>query len=371
LVRELSPRVNACAPPRFAQVAVSSPSNDPCRDLPSYVRIGAEARSFYRKVGGACQPVAAPAGSADFFEVEPFALEGFARGSLREGATAEGIRPVYIRGEDGSEAFLTFRDAEESFDCGVGRTDDGLRCVPQGAPMAMGTHFSDASCQEPAAVAVGCLVADSAPYVIDAPMGNGGEELRMRRGGARLAASYAGSSEPGACVQQQELFQAFPVGEAVPSSRFVAGAIEDGADAAGLVAPVHQAGGWSAAGIAMLRSENFEGYSCELLPTSDGVVRCVPRPSFYPIEFADAACTEPLIEGWETTTAVAIAEQCPVQVSVFELGEEYAGPVYKKADDTLCLYDHEQSAGPSRSRHRRLGSQVPNDDLPAVAIRLR
>jgi hypothetical protein len=158
-------------------------------------------------------------------------------------------------------------------------------------------------------------------------------------------------------------------GDEVQSSRFVAGALEETADTQGLIAPIEHAGGWSVAGSRPVRSQDFMGYDCTLLATSDGVVRCVPSPTFYQVEFADPACNEALIAGgWEATTAVSFAEQCPPQVKVFARGEQYAGPVYRK-DGAECVLDHEQPLV-SRTIYHRLEGELPPDALAAMPITL-
>lgn len=371
-VRELSLGVSQCAAPRFAQL-IGADAVDPCRSLPKYLRIGDEAPTLHRKVGSECQVLDAPNDGLThrFFEVEPFALEGFARGTLREGAAADGIRPVYVTSEDGARAFWTFRDESGGFDCALGETTEGQRCVPSDAPVVTGSNFSDANCQVPAAMAPGCSQAESAAYVIDAsPDATGNARLRVLEGGERLDISYVGVAAPGACVEQGSNPSVFAVGDEVPSSRFAEGAVNEVTDSQGLVAPVLQAGGWSVAGMRQLRSGRLGGYDCAFLTTSDGVVRCVPAPTFFEVEFADAACNEPVIEGWEETEAVTLVAGCPAQVTVLARGDEYTGSVYRSRGGQ-CELDHEQPPQPSRTVHHRLAAELPPETFPATPIALR
>lgn len=375
-VRELQFGSVRCAPPRFAAQWSAGDDVDPCQGELSYFRVGTGVSQVYRKVGDACESVVYPAPansiSRGFFEVEPLALEQFVAGTLREGAAANGIRPVYVTTPDGAEGFLSFRDAEQGFDCGLLTLGDGLRCGPTNAPTLTGLHFSDDGCQVPAAMAFTCQqgAGESVPFVLEAaPYDDPEAGWRVYEGGARLATSYSGTD--GDCAETQGTLGIFAVGDEIPSSSFVPGAREEATDALGLMTVTDRAGGWRAPTGGALHNTDFEGYDCTYFPTKDGVVRCVPSPSFFSMEYADADCSESLIGGWGSGPIVAFAsEQCPRQASVFAIAEEYSGPIYRK-DGEQCVFDREQPPQPSRTIAHRLGAEVPADRFPAMPIRLR
>jgi hypothetical protein len=373
-VREISAlSFDPCVTPKFAQMVVSNPSADPCLLAPTFMRIGEEARHVFQKVGDTCQTVSKPEGSGEFHAVTPFELDQFVVGTLREGAAAEGIRPLYVTTPDGAEGFWAFHDVEHAFDCQLLTLDDGLHCAPSNAPSITGINFADMDCTASAAMALTCREsdADAVPFVIEPPPYDTPDAgWTVFEGGVRLDDSYSGVTG-GECNPMYESLGIFAVGAKIPSARFAAGSLEEVTDARGLVTAIDHAGGWSAPSWRPVHSTHFEGHDCTYLPTSDGVVRCVPSPQFGRVEFADAACTEGLTGDWDSTPVVAFTDdQCPRQAHVYERGEEYAGPVYRK-DGEQCVFDRDQAPQPSRYIAHRLGDEVPPENFPAMPISLR
>jgi hypothetical protein len=300
------------------------------------------------------------------------ALDEFVAGTWRDGVAADGIQPRYVTTADGAEAFWGFRDAEQGFDCQLATLTEGVRCVPRDMPLVTGSNFVDDTCQVPAAMALSCLQQDEAPYVVIDAVQSGDEQVwQIAEGGSRLDTSYAGTATAGGCLEFDNDEGVFAIGDEVTGSRFASGASESRTDEQGLTASLQQVGGWSAFSGSPLRNTDFDGYACSLFPAADGVVRCVPSPTFLPMEYADATCTESLIGGWDSSPIVAFAsDQCPRQVTVFAVDEEYSGPIYRK-DGEQCVFDREQPPQPSRTIAHRLGAEVPADSFPAMPITLR
>lgn len=378
-VRELSDTAELrCAPPRFARATTD------CAPNPAYFRVGDHADALYRLVGADCQPVETPAPasllSIGFFEVEPFAIEGFAEGTLSEGPEAGGIAPVYLSTEDGAQEFWNFRAAEDAyeedydtrdgFECELQVTVDGYRCLPINMPLA-GFVFADADCGAPAALGMHCSqFSRTTTYTFDASHQMGIDSAwRVFEGGV-LARLYAGVPDQCSEFDQQDSF-GYTVGPEIPNERFILGARIEDRDEQGVIALVESAGGWSVRGRHGLRNANFGGYDCKPLTTGDGMTRCVPSPMFYEPQYADAGCTEALISGWDSTEAVSFMErQCPYQVTVFARGEEYSGPIYRK-DGEQCVFDHEEPPQPARTIAHRLGAELPPASFPEISITLR
>jgi hypothetical protein len=78
-----------------------------------------------------------------------------------------------------------------------------------------------------------------------------------------------------------------------------------------------------------------------------------------------------LIGGWDSTTAVSIGDgQCSPQVRLFERGEEYSGPMYRKEGEQ-CVFARDQPRQPARSIAYRLGGELSPDEFPTMSITLR
>jgi hypothetical protein len=368
---------SSCRTPRFAQVMNGDETVNRCQLEPSYVRVGAQVDSVYQKLGNECQlvsPLPSPSSilARGFYEVEPFAIEGFVAGMLQDSSEADGIVLRRVTSEDGARGFWSFHDAAGDFDCQLATMAEGVRCVPTNMPMVTGINFADPGCESPAAMAIGCSLAQQVPYAIEGYALNGDNDvLYVVEGGPRLQVSYTGSSGADACVEFHNDEGVFAVGARVAGSKFTTGMWDETRDELGLIVRVAHAGGWSFTGAWPLRSEQFMGYDCVYLPTQDGVVRCVPGPGLSGPEYADAECTQAVIDGWGTTTAVAFADgQCSPRVEIYARGEEYSGPIYRK-DGEQCVFARDQPAQPARSIAHRVGEELPPADFPAISISLR
>jgi hypothetical protein len=320
--------VSRCAPP--PRYAVLAPG---CGAAPQVFELGPASTpaTRYRIVDGTC--VASSSGT-DYlttpFEATPVPLERFQAGRLTTREETGGVLPLELRSDDGALVMQGFRDAAEGFDCGLVDSGAEGRCVPTDQGF-IGAAFADSGCTEPAAWASTCEQTRAELGFARTFSG----PLSYRRGGPRLAASYAGT--PASCTASTGV--AFAVGEEIPIARFAAGSRVTVAGAELTI--TRDTVGSASLPARSLASTTHDGHACYVAHGTDGVLRCMPPPErFLDNLFADEACRVPVEYTQAPFLATAAVDVCPSQIRVLARGERHTAPVYALTDGRCTqVYD--------------------------------
>ena len=273
-----------------ATYAVVEP-NDACTTAPEVHRALAAStrRAYVRDAAGRCSA----AGTASMQALGEIANGGtFVRAVEQTELRAGRIGARFLVGDDGSRHAIGGYDLVRSEPSRVGTTEDGVRrwlpsrlaFVGAGEPL-----FADGACSEPVASKIGrtatCPL--TAAIVLEGLCGAG----KLFEVGAELATVFQRDAK-NACVSGPAgTVLAFRLGAPIADGAYEPAVFVDvgtsrvrrrGA-AAGNDAPV----AWTDL------VDSVTGETCDVYPTADGSLRCLPATSAGVALFADAACTEP------------------------------------------------------------------------------
>ena len=246
-------------------------------------------RAFLRDDDGSCVEAASDSVQS-LGDTVP--LSTFARAVEQVEPRDGRIAARVLVGDDGSRRVVGGHDRQRNEASRVGTLPDGARrWVPARTAFVGGGEplFTDATCAVPAAAKIArtatCPL--SAALVLDGSCGAG----RYFELGAPLATVFA-SDVTSACVTRPAGEQlAFGLGASIPASAYAGVSAVDVGTLRVRRRGVGGEGDRPAAWAELV--DVSTGEPCEVAPTVDGSLRCLPSASAAVSFFADAACSEP------------------------------------------------------------------------------
>lgn len=336
----------------------------------TYFEVGAalSQRQVYSKSGTSCSQVALSAEESAWAIGPAIPANRFVRGTVTEPAGSTGVGLRTITGEDGARGPYGTKDLVRNAECTSGTLEDGaMHCFPLDYAVASPSYSTDATCSTP-----GVLVGPSAcPLpawtVTSAP--NCSARLAVGQRGAEVSTYYTRSGTQ--CVAQTppaqyRVFTSVPV----PASAFP-------------LATVARTGAWRL----QMEQHAWPGgltltggfYDTQLaspcspwFTAADGQRRCLPAFLNAWDSFADASCTQRLVEGgpacppawaatWESATCGNSA-----RVHLFPVLGQHSGTVYRKYGATC-----EVATPAAGTTYFRLGAERPAGDFVPLTETLR
>ena len=281
----------AQAPPSGPATYALVEPNDACTTAPEVHRaLAASSRRVYVRDGaGKC----GAAGTASVQALGELAPPGtFVRAVEQTQVRAGRIGARELVGEDGSRHTIGGYDLVRLEPSRVGTTEDGTRrwlparlaFVGAGEPL-----FADGACTEAVASKIGrtatCPL--SAAIVLEGLCGTG----KLFELGAEIATVFQRDAR-NACVSGPAgAVLAFRLGAPIPDAAYEpASLVEVG------TSRVHRRAAAASDGAPVMWTDlvdSVTGETCDVYPTADGSLRCLPATSAGVALFADAACTEP------------------------------------------------------------------------------
>ncbi|MDX2022528.1 MAG: hypothetical protein SF187_19990 [Deltaproteobacteria bacterium] len=311
-------------------------------------------------------------------KVLPANLEDFVKATPMVDPAQTGIADVILRGEDGSQQPYGLRDTTGGFDCSPAETREGLRCIPTMRAERATNLFADPACgQEVARVGAiegpECLQNLGDFRYIESRGFEG--VIAMHEIGQPLVQTYEKQGDT--CVASDVAAGAFSFGTELPLARFASVEVVDETKGR-LTQKVWKAGS------ARIEDDRVtsasSGAPCMLATTSDDVVRCVPYGwSGVDLQFADAACTNPVWLTYGPQLSIATPERMAVKgapggfllprvLRVLDGGELYSGPVFAKR---LNSCDFVPNVPNSRQPYKIGMKDVSPKTFPAMPFMLR
>lgn len=290
--------ITAVEPP--PSLVVVMPSNA-CDAEPTVFELGARVAPHYERASdGSCSEFPAPGHGLG----APVGLDTFVSAIAERDVAAGRIGALTLVGADGSRQILAGWDAERQESVVESGEVPPDRWTPRGVAYGDSGVFSDASCAQPVAVKSGHSARCPVTTVLEDP---------LNAAGARLdPLSLFARDDAGACAARGDVWEGhmyFDIGEPIAVEAFAElKLVEQGSGR------VRRRDAASPEGIGILPTnrspllDTTTNQPCEVLTASDGVARCLPQV-FDGGWFADAACTQPLVQAAEPPGAlVTIAD---------------------------------------------------------------
>jgi hypothetical protein len=250
----------------------------------------------------------------------------------------------YQSAEDGTKVFATWRDTMLGVYCLFDNTlDSSWRCRPDAIVESV-ERFLDARCTKrvhawPRGASTSGYVLIARPNVCPA------ERRIFRRTKRSSEILYYEKRTDGACIVGQRLFNAddeiYEL-ETVSPATFVGAEAKPGKAAGGLLPLMLESSDGARSFLGWRNAA--DGKDCLMTRSSDGSVRCLPRPVATPTRsfFADAACT--LNAAWGSLSSCVAPDYlwhrddtvCPTRTAVFRAGPRVATVFQKSTMTDAC-----------------------------------
>lgn len=321
---------------RFAFVRRRDGSN-PCEPRERVYRLGeriAENRIHSRPGDGPCVASAVLSGEAPFRVGEELPPATFVKAKLTvEPASAGGpLDLVVLEAEDGARTDYGFRN-RAGLDCTLAvLSDQRVHCVPPSASVSAVT-FADGACGQPAAFfQPACGASPTVARQITSVPGTCEARSTVHELGPRIDTVYRGSPAMCAAValppgNQYHGLGAELAADSLPSLEEITEPSPHPVWRARLAAPRGRTVGYGWVD-AERRTHCFRALV-------DGKQRCVPAAPRVGFFFADAACTQPLLQVTPGACLPSYASRaddssCPPGDEYFSVGERHTGVVHQQ-----------------------------------------